>query len=281
LFLHWLKKINIIDEETGKTWTLENVGETAAGYTTLMQNGVPQKFKFFKRLLGEGTKREIPLWVKTDRLTQEYRANVTQREIAIAFALDTNDNLSPVTAGAMYGGVYSFLPLGEAKSGVKFPIQADFLVQPGRDAINFEAKWNQWLIEEITDLCKEAIDDLKKHEKWKFQILLAFDFTKTPGVESYDKFFGPKLIEPIDQYLHHEDCFLNIKGEWAKLDNVVRLDESENASADLVAMGIFSQDAIAPVFGEKDGLTLVDPRVQEQYPTIIKKVSKRKSKILF
>jgi hypothetical protein len=207
-------------------------------------------------------------------LTQEYRANVAQREIAIAFDLDAADNLSPVTTGAMYGGVYSFLPLGEAKSGVKFPIQADFLVQPGRDAINYEAKWNQWLIEEITDLCKEALSYLKEHDKWKFQILTAFDFTKTPGVESYDKFFGPKLIEPMEKYLDEEDCFPKLNGGWTKRKNVVRLNETREASDDLVAMGILSQDEIAPVLGEQEGLVLVDPRIEERYHEIVKKVSR-------
>lgn len=61
LFLRWLKKITIVDEETGTTWTLENAGETAEGYTVLSHNGILQKFKFFKRMLGKGTTREIPV----------------------------------------------------------------------------------------------------------------------------------------------------------------------------------------------------------------------------
>jgi hypothetical protein len=274
LFLRWLKKIDIIDEVSGSTWSLENAGETADGYTVLMHNGEPQQFKFFKRMLGKGTQWEIPSWVKQDRLTQEYRANVTQREIAIAFALDQTGSISPVTAGAMYGGVYSFLPLGEAKSGVKFPIQADFLVQPGRDAINYEAKWNQWLIEEVSDLCKEALGYLKNHDKWKFQILLAFDFSKTPGVESYDKFFGPKLIEPIEKYLREDDCFPTLNGGWERLEKVVRLNEERPASDDLVLMGVLTQEEIAPVLGEQDGLALVDPRVQESYREMVRKVGR-------
>ena len=174
----------------------------------------------------------------------------------------------------MYGGVYSFLPLGEAKSGVKFPIQADFLIQPGRDAINYEAKWNQWLIEEVTDLCKEAVNYFKNHGKWKFQFLTAFDFTKTLGDASYDKFFGPKLIEPMEKYLYQEgDCFLQTNGEWTKLEKVVRLNETLQASNDLVAMGIMEQNEIASVLGKQDGLSLIDPSVIDPNQ-IIKKVSR-------
>ena len=186
LFLHWLKKIEVIDEITGEAGTLENIGEDEEGITILKHDGRQQKFKFFRRVI-----EEVPDWVKQDRLTQEYRANVTKREIAIAFALDEKDKLAPSQAGAMYGGVYSFLPLGEERSGAKFPIQADFLVQPGRDAINYEAKWNHWLAGEVASLCKEAIEYFKKHEKWKYQFLPTFEFTKSKGLESFEKLFGP------------------------------------------------------------------------------------------
>ena len=132
LFLKWIKKISITDEVTGESWTIEDSGSTTDGITTLKQNGKDHRFRFFRREV------TVPERVRPDRLTQEYRANVTKREIAVASAIDANGNLDPSPSTAMYGGVYSFLPLGESKSGAKFPIQADFLVQPGRDSINAE-----------------------------------------------------------------------------------------------------------------------------------------------
>lgn len=96
LFLRWLKKIEITDEISERALTLENVGENEEGITTLKHDGQEQRFRFFRRVLNE-----IPDWVKQDRLTQEYRANVTQREIAKAFALDKDGNLEPSEAGAM------------------------------------------------------------------------------------------------------------------------------------------------------------------------------------
>ena len=41
------------------------------------------RFPFFRRVV-EG----VPDWVRRDRLTQAYGANVERREIAIGFALD-------------------------------------------------------------------------------------------------------------------------------------------------------------------------------------------------
>jgi len=269
LFLRWLKQIVVADEVTGRSWTLENAGESEDGVTTLRHDGREQRFKFFRRVC------PVPEWVKLDRLTQEYRANVTNREIAIAFALDNDGNLAPVQAGAMYGGVYSFLPLGEARSGAKFPIQADFLVQPGREAINYEAKWNYWLVEQVADLCKEAITFFKNHEKWKYQFLPAFDFTKSRGLEAHDKLFGPKLIEPLENHLQADACVPTVEGGWAKPAQVVRLAEELTASEDLVTMGILSKNEIAPVLGDQEGLKLVHPNVQEPIPALIRKVDRQ------
>jgi len=91
LFLRWLRTIEITDEISGEHWTLENLGENQEGISTLKSDGEERRFKFFHRNV------QVPEWVKDDRLTQEYRANVTQREIAIGFALDENGNL--VTEG--------------------------------------------------------------------------------------------------------------------------------------------------------------------------------------
>jgi len=268
LFLRWLKKIQIVDEVSGRRWTLENLGEDGDGITILKQNSEEQRFKFFRRVI------KVPEWVKQDRLTQEYRANVNKREIAIAFAIDGEGNLAPLEAGAMYGGVYSFLPLGEARSGAKFPIQADFLVQPGRDAINCEAKWNHWLVEEVTTLCKESIDFFKKHEKWKYQFLPAFDFTKSEGLESYDKLFGPKLIGPVERFLEEDNCILTIDGGWAKPKEVVRITEASDARKALVVMGVLKEEEIAPIMSGEPNLKLIHPDVLESESKPIKKVNR-------
>lgn len=269
LFLRWLKRIDIIDEISGEHWTLENVGENQEGISTLKSDGEERRFKFLRRDI------EVPDWVKDDRLTQEYRANVTKREIAIGFALDKDGNLVPDEAGAMYGGVYSFLPLGEAKSGAKFPIQADFLVQPGRDALNYEAKWNHWILEEIEKLSLDAIGFFKAHDTWKYQYLPAFEFTHSKGLESFDKLFYPKLIEPIEKHIASTDSVLAIDDKWTKISEVVRLTEPQEAVDDIVHFQLFEPEEIAPAFGGKDNLKLVHPKVVEQKNHPLAKADRR------
>lgn len=268
LFLRWLRTIEVFDEVSERSWVLENMGEDKEGIVTLKHDTQEQRFKFFRHTCA------VPQWVKQDRLTQEYRANVTQREIAVAFAVDEKGNLAPSLAGAMYGGVYSFLPLGEARSGAKFPIQADFLVQPGREAINYEANWNHWLMDEVATLCREAIQYFKKHNTWKYQFLEAFEFTKSKGLESYEYLFGPKLIQPIEKFLEEDECVPTIDGGWAKPAKGVKLTEDEEASEALVSMGILTKSEIAVAFGGEPGLKLVDPSVRESSAIPVRKVDR-------
>ncbi|MBI4623060.1 MAG: hypothetical protein HY736_07560 [Verrucomicrobia bacterium] len=268
LFLKWIKSIAITDEASGDTWTVEDSDSTTDGITTLNQNGEEHRFKFFRREVA------VPEHVKPDRLTQEYRTSVMKREIAIAFAMDAKGNLDPSPSTAMYGGVYSFLPLGESKSGAKFPIQADFLVQPGRDSINAEALWNHWLLEEVASLCQEAIQYFQQHEVWKYQYLAAFEFKRSTGFEAYEKLFGPKLIDPIEKFLGESPSVLTAKDTWAKPSDVVQVDESTQAMRALSEFDILAPDDIAPVFGGAPNLVPVHPKVAEAQPDHFRKVSR-------
>ncbi len=270
LFLRWIKRISVLDERSGNMWSAENLGDDQDGITTLSHNGKKQRFRFFRK-----TVTQIPDWVREDRLTQEYRRNVTQREITVGFQLDDAGSLFPGSAGAMYGGVYSFLPLGEARSGVKFPIQADFLVQPGRDAINYEAKWNHWLLGEVEDLCRTAILAFAEHDKWRYEFLPVFDFVKIPGLESHEKLFGPRLIQPLEEFLDTQPCIPTVNGHSARVKEVIRLDEEPEAVDDLANSGVLAAEETAAVLGGDSNLYLVDRRVCDGNSIKIHRVDRR------
>ncbi|HJT22684.1 MAG TPA: hypothetical protein VJ746_19585 [Nitrospira sp.] len=269
LFLRWIKLITIIDEHGDSESTLEEMGEND-GITALKHDTTEYRFRIFRKMVS------VPEYVKKDRLTQEFRAKVPTREIAIAFALDASGNLDPSEAGAMYGGVYSFLPLAESSSGAKFPIQADFLVQPGRDAINYEAVWNKWLLEEIIKLCKEAIAEFKAHHTWKYQYLRAFEFRKYEDSESYQKLFGPKLIQPIESYIHKNACIPTIDERWANPNEAVRIVDSSKSVDDLVRRGLVDHEKLAEVFGDERGLKLVHHDFKDQQVSPLAKCVTRK-----
>ncbi|HEV2500709.1 MAG TPA: DUF3883 domain-containing protein [Terriglobia bacterium] len=269
LFLRWLREIRVVDERSGTTSALRNEGETADGITTLSHDGKQQRFKFFR------SEVKVPEPVREDRLTQEFRSNVACRAISIAFALDENGNLDPSPRRAMYGGVYSFLPLGEARSGVKFTIQADFLVQPGRDAINYEAPWNHWLMDEIVRLCEVAIQSFQQHDRWKYQFLRAFEFDNSvKWLEPYAKLFGPRLIEPLEKILKESNIALAVDGTWTTPDKVVRIDEQPEAVDALVTAGLLKGDEIAPAMAGAASVKALDKSVDRTSSDLIKDVDR-------
>jgi hypothetical protein len=266
LFLHWIKQIEVRDEESGKEWILEDLGPDKDGITRLKQGTEEQRFKLFRKEV------QVNESVVPDRLTQEYRQGVKKREIAIAFAVDKDGNLSPTEAGAMYGGVYSFLPLGEASSGVKFPIQADFLVQPGRDAINYEAPWNRWILHEVAELCKEAIKEFKEHSKWKYQYLAAFEFSTGTGLESVERLFGPELVNPLRKFIEEDACVPAADESFVKPSQAFKIEEDPKAVEALAKF--IPAGELGKAFVEDDSFKLVHASFVDRKDQPVKRVTR-------
>lgn len=253
LFLRWLRRVTIEDEVSHQTWTFENSGERD-GIVVLRRDETEQAFRVFRKQL------KVPDEVLMDSTTEEFeRDKVERREVIIAFSLDKERNLVPMEAGATYGGIYSFLPLGEERTGAKFLIQADFLAVPGREALHYEAKWNHWLIEKVAELCKEAIEDFKSNgpEKWRFQFLPLFDFVQFPGQDSFDKLLGPKLVAPLVRFLLEENtCVFTVSGKWVKISEAVFVPEDNLNDV----MNIVQEDELPNAFpGRK---AYIDPRTK-------------------
>ena len=248
LFLRWLTSVRMLNEATGDESTLENRGETEEGITVLHQGGRIQRFRVFRKTVS------VPDWVKKDDLTLAYRRDVPRREIAIAFGVGTDGELLASDSGWSFGGIYSFIPLGEAKSGTRFRIQADFLVQPGRDAVNHEAPWNQWLVQEVATLAVEALKFFSEHETWCHQFLPVFRFTRSPGNEAYDRLFGPWLIDPLEAELRKRPCLPTADGGRESLENVVVLTEQGSATKALVRRGLLEGGKIVGTLGKRPGL---------------------------
>ena len=65
----------------------------------------------------------VPTEVKEDQATIDWeRQNVTKREVLAVFRLDDENNLLEEERGTAHTGVFSFLPLKETESGLKFLI---------------------------------------------------------------------------------------------------------------------------------------------------------------
>lgn len=225
LFLKWLKKIEIIDEETDETILLENVG-IEDGIIKLLKNGEEERFLIFR------TNCKVPDDILTDSVTiSAKRSKVTNREITVAFKIDEENYLCPLSGSKAYGSIYSFLPIGEENSGAEFLIQADFIVVPGRESINYEAKWNHWLVKEIANLVKDSIEIFKKNDTWKNQYLTLFEFTNYSGQPSFEKLFLPELHNPIQNFLVN-NSILTQDGDFVDPNNAVVIGEDTEVLLD-------------------------------------------------
>ncbi|MBM4355624.1 MAG: hypothetical protein FJ109_17845, partial [Deltaproteobacteria bacterium] len=251
LFLRWLRIIRMVNEETGDERLLENLGEDGEGITALRQGKRTQRFKVFRKTVS------VPDWVAEDDLTRAYRKGVRRREIAIAFAVGPQGELDAAGSTSALGGVYSFMPLGEVKSGARFRIQADFLVQPGRDALNHEARWNRWLVEELAELSSEALACFSDHPRWCREFLPVFQFTRSVGEDAHDLLFGPNLIDRLEKEVRERPYLPVAGGGKSSLDAVVVLEEDDQAAGALVESGLFTVQEVAEVLGGRPGLALL------------------------
>ncbi|MDP2916920.1 MAG: hypothetical protein Q8O16_03190, partial [Dehalococcoidia bacterium] len=245
MFLKWLKKLLVIDEVTGRTTVIENLGEQGR-IISVRKDGVVQRFVVFRR------NSAVPAEVANDPTLEFYkRQKVKQREIVLAFGVDDSDNLKQIEDASALGSVSSFLPLVEERSGAKFLIQSDFLVQPGREAIQYELSWNRWLISEAAETAKEAINEFKKHPKWKTDYLAVFNFTEYWGQAAFDKLFRPHLQEPLTSYLQSSEIYPTISGDHVKPERVVQVDEQ--------LKGLLTDQDLPLLFKGRTDLRLADP----------------------
>lgn len=212
LFLKWLKTLRVVDEPTGETIVIENQGEEN-GVITVTKNKEVQRFVVFRRSC------TIPDDVASDPALVFYkRQNVKRREVVIAFAVDEDGNVQPIEEASALGSVSSFLPLVEERSGAPFLIQADFLVQPGREAIQYELLWNHWLVKQASELAKTAISKFKANSKWGRQFLSLFNFKSYEGQAAFEKLFEPELKVPLLNYLKTTDVIAASNGTYVRPD---------------------------------------------------------------
>lgn len=219
LFLKYLRTVVIIYEAEEKKTIIKNLGEKNR-ILSLTKNGDPRRFVIFRRVC------EVPLEVATDPALEFYkRQHVTKREIVLAFGVDSDGNLESLAEANTLGSVSSFLPLVEERSGAKYLIQGDFLVQPGREAIQYELSWNHWLIAQAAELAKSAIEEFKLQRDWGSQFLPLFACVDYTGQAPFDKLFKPRLHDAISEHLSNAQVHRTEDGTYVAPSNAVYVDD--------------------------------------------------------
>ena len=142
------------------------------------------------------------------------RKNVKKREIILAFPHINNQTFED--------RIFSFLPT-KLHSELNFIIQADFILQSGRENIAIDNEWNQWQFKEIEKfICNEVIAELKKHSKLKFIYLNYF----LKNGNSHNKLVE-NLYNNIIEQLKHKKVILSDNNIWQKPENIILLEDTE------------------------------------------------------
>jgi hypothetical protein len=261
LFLDHVNRVEIVDNVRGRTKSIEwfptseevvNGVRITRVVVTVTENesSAMHKFLVFRK---EFT---VPDEVRKDIVTiTAKRSDIFKREVALAFYIHTGttgEELRPLEEVKLWG-MYSFLPLYEVRTGLKFLIQADFIVHPGRRFINSEAKWNHWLMASASELLKEAIRYLVKNYKRSY--LSVFDY-QTIGDEIWFKLIKPYIIATIDELLK-DPPVVCINGHEVRLSSTVKLPDD---LLNLVKYGLLSEEELKYIYGVDKHI--LDPSVK-------------------
>lgn len=162
----------------------------------------------------------VPKEVQNDELTIEWeRQNVKNREVAIAFRLDENNDILVEKQGTAHIGVFSFLPLKEIPSGLNYSIQGDYITTAGRADLARDNKWNEWISTQIYQLIKEnCIPYFREHDQWKWNITKIF-YSAEGGHEIFENF----IKNPLHTFLETDDVLIDIDEEKCNSENAIYL----------------------------------------------------------
>lgn len=207
LFLRNLRKVELVwDNKIKKISKI--VDQKEAFEICRLETSVNNKVEtslwvIFRKLV------KVPEDVRKDPVTEEWeRSGVERREIAVAFLLNEEGDLSPLRQGSVKYGVFSYLPLHEEVYEIPFIIHSDFLTGPGRENMHREARWNLWLLEEILEFIRRnIIPSLKSHNKWRFSYTEVLYGNAAHIIET-------KLMQPLRNELEKGKHIVDIRGNF-------------------------------------------------------------------
>ncbi|HHY95183.1 MAG TPA: DUF3883 domain-containing protein [Firmicutes bacterium] len=239
LFLKNLSRLELMDEERGVRRLVERcqLGET----TFREDTGLAERVFLLSEETQDGVTQErwlvvsrcchVPPEVRADPLTRAWnRGEVKRREVMLAFKLAEDGQLDPVV-GTAHMGVFSFLPLREETPGLKFVIQADFLTSHGREGVQRDSLWNQWMAGEALELIKLTTHCLLSHEQRRTRVLEVL-WPEEPRGEG---FFAVHLKAGLAEFLERDILLPAYDGSWVKPGSALCLTPGELSVESLVS----------------------------------------------
>lgn len=251
LFLRHLNVIEVVDHvaSPGRRILSRNCTQESPVYEVweLRDNRdgseiVDSRFLLFRRTV------RVPPEVLSDEMTSRFdRADSVSREVVAAFRLAPTGELLAEPRGTVHIAVFSFLPIRDIATGLQFTIQGDFLTGPGRSSVQYDARWNHWMADEILSLIREVcVPAFLENPLWASTFSPLLD-----AGTSADPIFGLRIAQPLRKALQSDLWYLTERGERTSLDRAVSIDASYRSQ--------FTDDDISKIYPD---CKILDPKIK-------------------
>ena len=165
-------------------------------------------YLIFKKIL------DIPDQVKSDhRAKDSHRAELKMTTVTIAFNL-RDGFIEPAKSV-----LYTFLPT-YVRTGLRFTVNCDFLLNTQRTDIDLASKWNLWLLDSVSNVLKDIVYELIHDEKQKL-----YFYDVLPRNREVPEILFTKIAEPLIKHMKENPLILTAEDILAKPSEVVLASE--------------------------------------------------------
>jgi len=171
---------------------------------------INKKERNYDYLLFRKTVRVSPR-ARSDYLARETKkSNLKKLDLILAFKLRDKKNLEIIE-----GKLFTFLPT-QVKTGLKFILNSDFILDTSRSDIDWSSKWNLWLLEAAGKFIQEVIPKFKEDKKLQKRF-----YKILPRKEEILEKFFDYLAYPVLDYCRRNPIVITSNEKWTKPSNAV------------------------------------------------------------
>ena len=199
-FLRHIRQITVKSKHGSKEYSVDPV---QSGMQTVVESFNGEKRRHAFKLLSK--KVSVPREVRRqDRVIRSGRGSIKKTVVTLALHLDENRNLVPKE-----GQLYYFVPT-TMRTGLKFDMNGDFLLNAERTDIDRSLRWNEHLLKAAGELIIEAMDYFRRHRRWRYQF---YDLLPS-GDETTLDLVEKAIIKPVREFCLTNPIIISHENKW-------------------------------------------------------------------